>query len=282
MVTVDPITGTAVVGQSLPITTHATDTVGVSRIELRVSGVVVATASSPNPAGQPRLDAALAWTPGTAGAIALIVTAYRPDGTPSQPAVVAVAVAPASSASTMPQPRATPAPTAVTPPVTEPPSIAPATPGPTATPTEPPTPKPTHRPTPRPTLQPTLPPTATPTEPPTPTPTETPLPDLAITVNYPSSASINTQITAGAYIKNLGPGDAGAFGAGWSYTCPNGGGGTSLNEDPLTAGQEHFVDIKFTSDTAGTCTVSIVVDSENAVPETNEDNNEYDFTVAVN
>ena len=92
---------------------------------------------------------------------------------------------------------------------------------------------------------------------------------------------MNTQITAAAYFKNLGPGDAGAFTGSWTYQCANGGGVTSVNEDPLPAGQEHFLDISFTSDTAGDCDVSIFADTQSVVPETDETNNEFDFTVTV-
>ena len=148
-----PLNGAVVaLGAPIAVVTSATDSAGVSRIDLSADGVVVDSYSTPGSVGQPSVAAELHWTPATAGAHALTVVAYRADGTASVPAVIAVSVADAAASLA-----ATP-PTSFGLPTISPPPVAPLTNGPVATVGPPtPTPTPTVRPTrrPRPTASPT-------------------------------------------------------------------------------------------------------------------------------
>jgi hypothetical protein len=86
-----PVSGApAPVGQPLLVTARAADVVGVSRVDLRVGGIVVDSAS----AGTPLTDfvAEMQWTPSADGVETLEVIAYREDGTASAPATVLVAI----------------------------------------------------------------------------------------------------------------------------------------------------------------------------------------------
>ena len=135
-------------GALTPVVASATDTSGVSRIDLAVNGVVVDSYATPASVGQPTVAAELHWTPSAAGAHALSVVAYRPDGTPSAPAFVAVTVSEAVPPSAGPTLESTPSSQP-----TEEPSAPAEEPTPTAT-TEEPTPTTSAEPTVRPTRRP--------------------------------------------------------------------------------------------------------------------------------
>ena len=263
-----PLPGATVfVGAEVPVLISATDTVGVSRVDLSVDGVTVDTYTTPAPQGQPSVSAQLHWTPLTAGAHALTVTAYRQDGTASSPAVVAVTVssqagAVSPSAPVAGQPSSQPEPTG--PAATE--TTAPATATPTATPTETPAPTPTR--TPR------------PTRPPTPAPTATPRP--AVIDLKPASYGLRTGNEVGVNyvfvdttVKNVGNTRAGPFEV--DVTCR----GTTYAQaiDGLGPGKSVDFTFSFSADAAaGTDGASkVVADAKNQVTESREDNNQLNI-----
>jgi uncharacterized protein YgiM (DUF1202 family) len=79
----------AVIAQPLTVRVHATDTVGVTRVEMRESGRVVASQPSPEPASD--FTALLQYKPISTGHITLEVVAFR-QSTVSDPARVTVTV----------------------------------------------------------------------------------------------------------------------------------------------------------------------------------------------
>ena len=79
----------AVVAQPLTVRVHAMDTVGITRIEMREAGRVVASQPSPDPAAD--FTALLQYRPSSTGQVTLEVVAYR-QSTVSEPAKVTVDV----------------------------------------------------------------------------------------------------------------------------------------------------------------------------------------------
>lgn len=193
-----PLPGaTLPLGVEAQVLLSASDATGVSRIDLLVDGVVVDTFTTANPAGEPQVAAQLGWTPNTPGAHALTATAYRPDGTASAPAVVAVAVASIAAGSAPPTAAAS-----------LPPSVTaePSSPSPAPTPSRPP---PTARP-------PTARPSNLVSQAPTAQATELALPELQFSVVQ----DIRTEVVANEYgvrtdvtvgIHNGGLAEAGPF-----------------------------------------------------------------------
>lgn len=272
-VTVDPLPADVLaIGQPVILVAHATDALGVARIELRAGTVVVQTVTSPTPAGVPQLDAQLSWTPTTAGPTALLVIAYRADGTPSAPATLAVSVTDGAFAG------------GLTFPPTESPGLATAVPGVTAPPGNTRTPRPgrTQRPaapTTEPTTEATEPPTVTeaPPEPPPPPP----LGDLIIeSFTVPSTVTQDVEAVGAMYVKNVGPGATGPTDVFWYGTCPEGGFTVSPQEVPaLAAGEQDYVRITFTFISTGDCRVGARIDNDNNVAESNEGNNAVEVAV---
>lgn len=86
-----PING-AEVQLNLPVTIQATasDPVGVTRMELWVSGRKADESLSPAPQGQPTLTASFQWVPDTPGTFTLEIRAYNERGAVSSPTVVTV------------------------------------------------------------------------------------------------------------------------------------------------------------------------------------------------
>jgi outer membrane biosynthesis protein TonB len=189
-----PTSGTRLnVGQTLRVAVRGEDARGVSRLDLRVGDVLVASASTPNAGAQPSFSATLEWTPSTEGEVTISALAYRPTGTGSMPASIGVTVVSATSA-VSPSPVfglvGTPSPAPIGSPTDAPPSAEPGgavaeptrAPRPTAPPaprrkprvTSEATPKPTKAPKPRATAAPTPDPTKTPKPKPTPSPTPDP------------------------------------------------------------------------------------------------------------
>lgn len=66
-----------VTGQEVVIRVNATDSVGVTRVELRSASVMLSSVPSPEQNGQQNFDALLSWTPTRSGPQALEVIAYR-------------------------------------------------------------------------------------------------------------------------------------------------------------------------------------------------------------
>jgi hypothetical protein len=174
-VSIDAPTAGAVVPVGVPVTVSvsAVDPLAVNRIDLAVNGQLAGTFTTPDPAGQTSLTAQLLWTPAVAGAHTLAVTGFRPDGTPSQPVVIAVSAVGGTAAASLDLPSAAP----LSPSPVAPPSSA-ASAAPTQSPSAPRTPRPGRKtPTPRPVTQPPSQPTDAPTAAPTAAPTETATPE---------------------------------------------------------------------------------------------------------
>ena len=66
-----------VAGQEVVIRVSATDSVGVTRVELRSANAMLSSVPSPEQNGQQNFDALLSWTPTRSGPQALEVIAYR-------------------------------------------------------------------------------------------------------------------------------------------------------------------------------------------------------------
>ncbi|MEO8606404.1 MAG: CARDB domain-containing protein [Chloroflexota bacterium] len=66
-----------VVGTQIFVTAQASDTVGVTRVQLLANNQPVKTVSSESPAGQKSFDLLLDYTPRAQGAVALQIVAYR-------------------------------------------------------------------------------------------------------------------------------------------------------------------------------------------------------------
>ncbi len=88
----------------------------IQRVEIRVDEATIADVTSPNASGAPRFSITQTWTPDAAGEYTVTVTAYRADGSASQPATVRVNVIeslPTTQPTDTPQPTITrPAPSA--------------------------------------------------------------------------------------------------------------------------------------------------------------------------
>ena len=89
-----PPSGTEVVlGEEVLIQSTSTDSVGVTRVDLQVDGVVVRSDTAPDPQGQTSFALLQSWTPTEPGEHTLSVIAYRADGTASDPATIMIRVA---------------------------------------------------------------------------------------------------------------------------------------------------------------------------------------------
>lgn len=81
----------AVVGTQLFVSAKATDSIGVTRVQLLANGQIVKTVSSESPAGQKDFDVLMDYTPRAEGDVALQVVAYR-GALASEPDEVAIKV----------------------------------------------------------------------------------------------------------------------------------------------------------------------------------------------
>jgi uncharacterized protein YraI len=90
----------ATVGQTLQVQSLATDSVGVTRVDLQVDGVVVRSDTSPDPNGQKSLALLQNWAPTQLGQHTITLIAYRADGTASLPVSVTIDVAQAGAGPT--------------------------------------------------------------------------------------------------------------------------------------------------------------------------------------
>lgn len=79
-------------GGEVVVFSTTVDVVGIARVELAVNEQVVNTASSPQTGGQTQMLAQQAWVPPAPGSYNLSVTAYRSDGTASEPVTIALEV----------------------------------------------------------------------------------------------------------------------------------------------------------------------------------------------
>nr|NIO71247.1 hypothetical protein [Anaerolineae bacterium] len=132
-----PASGSQVqVGQEVIVQATATDSRGVTRVELLVNGVLYHSDVSPNPQGQSPFISRQSWRASAAGTYTLMVRAYNAAGGVSQPAAITVNVAGAATP-TPGEPTATPTVTSTpapgTPTATWTPEVVAGTP--TATPT---------------------------------------------------------------------------------------------------------------------------------------------------
>ncbi len=103
-VTIDapPTGGEVVLGNMVFVQSTASDIAGVARIDLTVDGVLVRSDSAPEPGGQPTFAVLQGWQPVSAGTFLVTVTAYRADGTASDPATIALSVVESSDQVTNP------------------------------------------------------------------------------------------------------------------------------------------------------------------------------------
>src|SRR5690606_27869966 len=168
------------VNQAVTIQVNGTDAQGVTRVEIKVDGVLVVAAQSQVAQGQPSLDAVQFWTFGQAGSHVVTGQAYNAAGQVSDLAAVTVQVV-QETANLVPVAAATDEPTAT---VTA-----------TLAPTEAPIQAPTEEPTTEPTTAPEAPTTA-----PKP-PTTVPKPVIASftadppTINSGASTTLHWQVT---------------------------------------------------------------------------------------
>jgi uncharacterized protein YraI len=79
------------VDQQILVSTSATDSVGVTRVQLLANGRIVKTISSESPTGSQTLNAVLDFTPREVGTVNLSVVAYR-SSIASDPALISVTV----------------------------------------------------------------------------------------------------------------------------------------------------------------------------------------------
>jgi hypothetical protein len=68
-----------VLNTEVQVYVHATDRVGVTRIEMRVDNLIADTAASPAANGTPAMDSILSWTPNSIGQHVIEVVAFRGD-----------------------------------------------------------------------------------------------------------------------------------------------------------------------------------------------------------
>ncbi|MCA9884657.1 MAG: SH3 domain-containing protein [Anaerolineae bacterium] len=89
---VSPSTGAEfTVDEPVLVSVNATDSVGVTRIQLFAEGAVVKTITAEDPAGEPTLSALLDYTPRASGEVNLQVLAFR-NSTPSDPVEIQIVV----------------------------------------------------------------------------------------------------------------------------------------------------------------------------------------------
>lgn len=127
-----------VAGQQITIQANATGARDITRMELSIDGVIVGTAASTNPAGQPAITATQPWTFQQPGPHVISVIAYAQESKTSAKASIDVTVV-SSMAELTPTTTPTQAPTdtpTATPTITPTVMVTPTdTPEPTATPT---------------------------------------------------------------------------------------------------------------------------------------------------
>lgn len=167
-------------GDEVIVHTSASDSKGITTVELWADGVLIDVVRSSSPVGQSVMEVNQPWEPVMVGQHSLFVIAKDSVGKSTQSDSMGITVLPISTLT--PVPTLTPMPTS-TPMPTGTPTPAPTqTPMPTATPapTNTPTQAPTKTPMPTSTLAPTSTPTPAPTNTPmptnTPAPTQTPMP----------------------------------------------------------------------------------------------------------
>src|SRR5579859_4205255 len=68
-----------IINTEVQVYVHATDRIGVTRIEMRVDNLIADTAASPAANGTPAMDSILSWTPNSTGPHVVEVVAFRGD-----------------------------------------------------------------------------------------------------------------------------------------------------------------------------------------------------------
>ncbi|MEO6350229.1 MAG: CARDB domain-containing protein [Candidatus Limnocylindrales bacterium] len=255
---VSPANGVALpLGSDTAVLVSATDTVGVSRIDLASDGTVVATFTSPEANGQQSVSGELHWTPSILGAHTLSATAYRADGTASSPQTIAVLVV--DNAGSTPAVPSSGEPTESSPATTPPSEPTPIT---LSTPTAIPTPTPTRRPR--------------------PTPTEAPaILDLGRevhTLTEGTDPQLGDYVDFIARVRNYGPDPARRFKV--AVTC------AGFTQEQIVPGLAAMtvaeIVYRFYRSVDGSPDNKsrIVIDSTNRIAETDEDNNVFDLYVS--
>jgi hypothetical protein len=124
-----PPSGTQVDENSeVQVQVNASDSQGITRIDLLVNGVVVASESAPTAGGQPTFSAVLRWTPTTLGEQVVEARAYNVKGDVSAPVGVNILVRQAQASTTgtpTSVPTAAPSPSDTTAPGTDTPTSTP-------------------------------------------------------------------------------------------------------------------------------------------------------------
>ena len=170
---------TVTVGDQVIVHTSASDSKGITSIELWIDGVPMEVARSSSPVGQSVMEVDQTWEADMVGPHTLFVVARDSVGKSTQSDSMNVTVLPVSTLT--PVPTVTPMPT--------------TTPVPTATPSPTSTPAPSSTPTPTQTPMPTAMPTTTPAPTSSPTPTEAPVPTATpVPTNTPTPAPTQTPI----------------------------------------------------------------------------------------
>lgn len=241
-------------GEEVTVLSSANDAAGIARVELYVDGELYRTDSSPSPEGEESLAMAQTWVAEEPGTHTLSVIAYNVDGADSEPWAVTVRVVEASGVVAT----ATPTSSSAPPPAA---TNTPAPPAATAT---------------------TLPPTET-VPPPTDT-AEPELPDLVLdglSIN-PPNPDWDGPIEVSVDVANYGNAPSGPYTVYWSGalagvtfepTCewnqpslpPNNGGTLHCTVDHVRI----------------STTTWAMVDPEDEVEESNEDNNRREATMVV-
>jgi len=268
VIVTSPVSGIELeVGQQVEIVCIAEDPKGIISVELAVDGVLYATETSPNAAGEPQWKFVETWAAKVdPGIHTLTITAYNVDKVASDPMAIAVTVVEASA------PQATGAVTLAT--------STPAAPGTTAT-VPPPGPTETAA-APAPTWTTAAPmPTNTPVPPPTSTPAPG-LPDLIISELYvtPANPAYGASGQATFTIRNAGSAPAGDCHVMYIWAESGTPRGCDRYTGPLSAGAEITLEC-----TAGPFYTSyethVLVDTGGVVAESNENNNWGGFMVNV-
>jgi hypothetical protein len=267
------------VGNEIALQATATGARDINRIELKIDGVLVAMATSPDPNGEDSLTISQPWTFGQTGPHVITAVAYTAGGETSDPTSLSVTIVD-SVVQVTPTTPTTPPPTDSTPTAT-------ATPTPTASPTMPP--PDTAVPTPTPTATATPTPTSTPTSTSTPTatPTATDVPpqyDLYVRrMDFSPNLMVGETIELFVLIAtDIYPGGGPFFpashfrwrqGPGFSWqeeVCPEDYGAASCAKT-----------VHFSYSNPGDYLVEVEADNRGEVLETNDGNNNRGWTLTI-
>ena len=220
--------------------------IGVSRLDLRVGGELVDSATTPGGAAQLSFATILEWVPSDEGNFAVSVIAYRPDGSSSDEARMTIGILP-----------------------------APETPAPTLSQT--PTPSPTGSGEPSATPEFTPDPSATPT--PKPSQAATPA-DVAVNVNraeLPAEWVVGQAVEVIVYVSNLGESKLGSV----TVKVSAARGQAAVKIQGLEPGQTRKIRLKVTPQLTGHRTLRVEATLPKAYLDYNLDNNVWSRAIEV-